>query len=161
MTSTTRQPVVRLTRRIPAPPASVYRAWLDPELIRRWFAPSTFAVTEAAVDERIGGRHSVHQRDEDGNDVGGFESRLLELEPDRRIVFAWGFVGPDRVPDPAHESQLTIELRPVGDDSTELTLTHERLDGLRALWPEVAEGVAGGWEQALAKLVAMTQEEAA
>jgi uncharacterized protein YndB with AHSA1/START domain len=152
MTATSQQPAVRLTRTIPASPARVYRAWLDPELIRRWFAPSDFTVSDATVDERVGGRHSVWHRNADG-DAGGFESQLLELVPDQRIVFAWGFVGPDRVPDPTHESRLTIELQPVGDGATELTLVHERLAGLRASFPEVAAGVSAGWAQALAKLV--------
>jgi len=35
---------VRLQRTIPAPPERVYRAWLDPELMRRWFAPAAFTV---------------------------------------------------------------------------------------------------------------------
>jgi uncharacterized protein YndB with AHSA1/START domain len=151
MTATAKQPAVRLTRTIPAPPDRVYRAWLDPAIIRRWFAPSGFSVCDAAVDERVGGRHSVHHDDGSG-DVGGFESQLLELVPDERMVFAWGFVGPDHVPDPAHESRLTIELRPVEGGQTELTLLHERLGGLQALLPHVADGVSMGWDQALAKL---------
>jgi uncharacterized protein YndB with AHSA1/START domain len=156
----TNPPAVHLVRTIPASPARVYRAWLDPEIIRRWFAPAQYTVAAAEVDERVGGRHSIHQLD-GGVDVGGFESRLLELIPDRRIVFAWGFVGPDRVPDPAHESLLTIELRPVGDDATELTLTHERLDGLRAALPVVAGAVTEGWNQAIIKLIAELSEDCA
>ena len=148
----TETPVVRLTRTIPAEPSRVYRAWLDPDLIRQWFAPSDWAVVDAAVDERVGGRHSIHHRDAAGSDVGGFESVLLDLVPDRRIVFAWGFVGPDHVADPDHESRLTIELRPVGESQTELTLVHERLDGLRAAMPAVFDGVTAGWTQALEKL---------
>jgi len=44
---------VRLQRRIPAPPDEVYRAWLDPELIRRWLAPAGPDVTRAEVAERV------------------------------------------------------------------------------------------------------------
>ncbi|MCW2542360.1 MAG: ATPase [Frankiales bacterium] len=158
--TTTHQPsqqdAVRLTRTILASPARVYRAWLDPDLIRRWFSPSDFTVSDAIVDERVGGRHSVWHRNADG-DLGGFESRLLELVPDERIVFAWGFVGPDRVADPTHESRLTIQLRPDGNGGTELTLVHERLAGLRASWPAVAAGVSDGWTQALTKLAKLVQ----
>ncbi|MDZ5446673.1 SRPBCC domain-containing protein [Micromonospora sp. 4G57] len=34
---------VRLHRDLPAPPEKVYRAWLDPDLLRRWLAPSGLA----------------------------------------------------------------------------------------------------------------------
>ena len=152
MTSTEHETAVRLTRTIATTPDRIYRAWLDPEIIRRWFAPADYSVSAANVDERVGGRHSIHTLDGEGNDIGGFESTLVELVPDRRIVFAWGFVGPDHVPDPTHESLLTIELRPVDDSHTELTLVHERLGGLRQALPEVAAQVSTGWTQALAKL---------
>jgi uncharacterized protein YndB with AHSA1/START domain len=152
-----RPAVVRLVRTIPAPPERVYRAWLDPDVIRRWFAPADFTVAEVAVDERVGGRHSIHHA-RDGVDLGGFESTLLELVPDRRIVFGWGFVGPDHVPDPDHESRLTIELEPVGIDQTELTLVHERLTAIRSAVPEVDTGVTDGWNQALTKLVHLAEE---
>ncbi len=81
MSTMTDAPVVRLTRTIPAASERVFRAWLEPELVRRWSAPADFAVVDAQIDERVGGRHSVHQVDATGADVGGFESELLELVP--------------------------------------------------------------------------------
>jgi uncharacterized protein YndB with AHSA1/START domain len=36
ITTPTTQPAVCLERLIPAPPEQVYRAWLDPQLVRRW-----------------------------------------------------------------------------------------------------------------------------
>ena len=45
-------PVVRLERVIPAPPREVYRAWLDPDLLRRWMAPGGLTVERAAVEMR-------------------------------------------------------------------------------------------------------------
>lgn len=147
------QTVVRLHRIIPAPPARVYRAWLDPELIVRWFAPAGMDTPRAEVDERVGGRYAIWHA-EAGADAGGFESELLELVPDRRIVFRWGFVGPERVADPAHDSVLTITLRDAPGGATELTLVHERLDALEAARPGIAAGARVGWGQALDKLAA-------
>jgi len=43
---------VRLERTIPATPHQVYRAWLEPELLRRWMAPGGLEVTRAEVDGR-------------------------------------------------------------------------------------------------------------
>ena len=148
MMSTDTTEAVRLNRVIAAPPSRIYRAWLDPELLRRWFAAGSMSVTRAEVDERVGGVFRIWQAS-DGEDAGGFESEIVELVPDERIVFNWHFVGPERDPDAV--SRLTITLREV-DGGTELTLVHERLGALRAALPEVADRVATGWALALDNL---------
>jgi uncharacterized protein YndB with AHSA1/START domain len=142
---------VRLERTIPAPPHRVYRAWLDPDLVRRWMAPGDLRVTRVEIDERVGGHYRVWQADQ-GTDGGGFECELLELVPDQRIVFRWGFVGPDRRDGPVYDSLLTITLREAPGGGTVLTLVHERLDDLAAALPEVADNVETGWRLVLDKL---------
>ena len=56
---TAERAAVRLRRTIFATPDRVYRAWLDPDLLRRWLAPPGFVVTRVEVDERPGGRWRV------------------------------------------------------------------------------------------------------
>jgi uncharacterized protein YndB with AHSA1/START domain len=146
--------LVRLQRTIPAPPDRVYRAWLEPDLMRRWFAPAGLEVTRAEVDERVGGHYRVWQASADG-DVGGFECELLELVPGERIVLRWRFVGPDRLDGPAYDSLLTVTLREAPGGETELTLVHERLEALQLERPDVADHVQRGWEMALDKLAAL------
>jgi hypothetical protein len=55
-----------------------------------------------------------------GTDAGGFDSELVELVPDGRIVWRWGFVGPQRREGPAFDSLLTITLHDAGDGFTKL-----------------------------------------
>jgi uncharacterized protein YndB with AHSA1/START domain len=143
---------VRLERTIPAPPHRVYRAWLEPELLRRWLAPAGYTTTRVEVDERVGGHHRTWHDDGDGA-AGGFDCELLELVPDRRLVFRWRFVGPDRIADPTHDSRLTITLAEAPGGATALTLLHERLAAVDAARPGMAEGARRGWEQALEHLV--------
>jgi uncharacterized protein YndB with AHSA1/START domain len=157
MTTTTENPVVRLTRTIPAPPELVYRAWLEPDLIDLWMAPGEMSVTRSEVDERVGGMLQVWQSRE-GSEVGGFESEILELDPGRRIVFRWGFVGPERGADPAQASLLTLTFGDAPDGATELTLVHERLDALETGMPGMADKVNMGWGLALDKLAATAWE---
>jgi uncharacterized protein YndB with AHSA1/START domain len=148
---------VRLQRTIPAPPERVYRAWLEPDLIRRWLAPAGLEVTGAEVDQRVGGHYRIWQAGSEG-DVGGFECELLELVPTERIVLRWGFVGPDRLAGPTYDSLLTVTFEEAPDGATQLTLVHERLDDLRAALPDVADKVGVGWEMALDKLAALAEE---
>jgi uncharacterized protein YndB with AHSA1/START domain len=135
----------------------VYRAWLDPELLRRWLAPGGLEVTRAEVDERVGGHYRIWQAGADGA-VGGFECELLELVPDRRIVFHWGLVGPERLSGPHYDSRLTITFDDAPGGATDLTLIHERLEDLFEAMPSLAEKFRPGWEMVLDKLAATVGE---
>lgn len=157
----TGQPAVRLERTIPASPAQVYRAWLDPELLVRWMAPGAYAVTRAEVDERIGGHFRIWHADPTGTAGGGFDGELAELVPGQRIAFRWGFVGPQRRHGAAFDSLLTVTLREAPDGGTVLTLVHERLGDLAAALPGVARNVGPGWEDALGKLAGVVGRDRA
>jgi uncharacterized protein YndB with AHSA1/START domain len=150
--NSTGQPAVRVERTIPASPAQVYRAWLDPELLTRWMVPAAYTVTRAEVDERVGGHFRIWHADPSGTAAGGFDAELAELVPGERIVFRWGFVGPQRRDGAAFDSLLTVTLREAPDGGTALTLIHERLDDLAAALPGVARSVGPGWEDVLGKL---------
>ena len=152
-TMTTGQTAVRVERTIPATPHQVYRAWLEPELLRRWMAPGGIEVTRAEVDERPGGHYRIWHADA-GTEAGGFDCEILELTPDERLVFRWGFTGPDRTAGPCYDSLLTVTLRAADGGGTVLTLVHERLDALAAAMPQVAANVGPGWESAFDKLPA-------
>lgn len=150
---------VQLERTLAAPPAEVYRAWLEPGLLRRWIGPGQWTATHAEVDARIGGQHRVWHVDPDGVDMGGTEGVFVELVPAERIVLRWQFVGPDRSTTAAEESLLTVTFRPgPRPNTTALTLVHERLDGLRAAHPEIAGLVEAGWASVLEKLKKLSPE---
>lgn len=140
---------------LPAPPHTVYRAWLTPEVLRQWLAPGHFECARAEVDERVGGRFRIWHTN-DGQAAGGFEAEILELVPDQRIRWQWGFVGPERTA--AYDSMLTVTLDATADGGTRLSLRHERLDELAAALPQVASQVENGWAEALDKLAVLTKD---
>jgi uncharacterized protein YndB with AHSA1/START domain len=141
---------VRMERIIPAPPQEVYRAWLDPDLVRRWMAPG-FEVGKVEIEERVGGGYRVWHM-ASGIHTGGFDCEILELVENQRLVFRWGFVGPERKDGPVFDSLLTITLRDSPGNATVLTLLHERLDQLAAGMPDAADKVEMGWSMVLEKL---------
>src|SRR4029077_18140755 len=60
--------VVGHERPLPAPRDRVYRAWLEPEVLRKWMSPGSLTVTRAEVDARPGGFHRIWH-----GDAGGFD----------------------------------------------------------------------------------------
>jgi uncharacterized protein YndB with AHSA1/START domain len=140
---------VELTRTIAAPRERVYRAFVDPEKLRRWLSPPRYLVTDAVVEERVGGRHRVELRGVD-DEQGGFDSVIRELVPGERLVLEFTFVGPE--PHAREDTLLTVTLCDAADGGTEVRLLHERI-GLAPPFDE--RSVNAGWNGALDKLVAL------
>lgn len=105
-------PVV-LTRRIAAPAALVFEFLVEPEKLMRWFG------VRGEVDPRAGGRFQV---DVTGSDV--VEGTYVEVLPDTRVVFTWGWIDSPSIPPGA--TTVAIDLQPDGDE-TVLTLAHSGL----------------------------------
>ncbi len=70
-------------------------------------APGSQEVTRVEIEERPGGVWRTWKAD-GGVIVGGFDSELLELVPGRRLVFRWGFIGPQRHQGPSFDTLLTV-----------------------------------------------------
>lgn len=75
-----------LTRIIDAPPAKLWRAWTEPDLLKSWFCPAPWRVSEADLDLRPGGRNRIIMNGPDGEVVAN-EGVYLEIVPERKLVF--------------------------------------------------------------------------
>lgn len=122
-----------LERRVAAPIGTVFRFLTEGELWARWQGAS------AELEPRPGGRFRMTMR------TGQIaEGTFLEVEPERRIVFTWGWKGHDLVP--PGSSTVEIDLVPDGD-GTLLRLTHRGLPTVEEL-----DLHAAGWRHYLARL---------
>jgi uncharacterized protein YndB with AHSA1/START domain len=140
---------VALERVIRAPRSKVYRAFLDPAVLEQWMGPDGYSVTVATVDERAGGEHRVEMLDA-GGDHHTFDSTILELVPDERIVLTFRFAPG------AEDTLLTVTFRDAEEGGTQLRLEHERI----TLTPPIdTQSVDAGWTQTLAKLAAYFDKE--
>ena len=139
--NTAEKPAIKITRTYNAPREKVFRAWTDPEVIKKWFAPSDeFAVPEVQVDAKVGGRYRIVMRSPDGeyHRVGGVYREYL---PPARLVFTWAWESTPEI-----ESLVTVEFKDLGK-STELVLTHERFAD-----EEARDKHQQGWNGCLARL---------
>lgn len=109
-------PLVRIVREFDAPPAKVYRAHTDPELIARWLAPRDHEIRLEQWDCRTGGSYR-YLHTSDGKEFG-FRGCFHELRPDELIVQTFTYEG---FPDGVALERVVFE--PIGDGRTRLVAT--------------------------------------
>jgi uncharacterized protein YndB with AHSA1/START domain len=125
---------VVVTRVIAASPATVFSFFTD---IERWIAWQGVA---GEIDARTGGALQITMP---GGQVAS--GRFIEVIPEQRLVFTWGWEGEDPPVRPG-STTVVIELEPDGA-GTLLRLTHSALAP-----PPVAEHHRAGWENYLERL---------
>jgi uncharacterized protein YndB with AHSA1/START domain len=136
-------PLVRITREFDAPPAKVFRAHTDPELVQRWLGPRGLELHIDRYDCSTGGSYRyVHT---DGDESYAFYGSFHEVRPSERIVQTFTYEGfPDAV------SLDTLTLEDLGEGRTRLVATSlfdsfEARDGMVASGMET--GVREGYER--------------
>jgi uncharacterized protein YndB with AHSA1/START domain len=83
---------VLIEREFAAPKHVVYRAFTEPDLIRRWWHARRGEVTVVEVDLRVGGSWRYAMVTPDGREVA-FHGSYLEIVPGERIVTTELFEG--------------------------------------------------------------------
>jgi uncharacterized protein YndB with AHSA1/START domain len=133
---------LQIKRTFRAPREKVFRAWTDRAELARWFAPSAeYSTVVPELEFRIGGRYRVEMHHKDGN-VHSVYGTYQEIKPPEKVVFTWRWDG-NASPE---DSLVTIEFHDLGN-STEVTLTHERLPNL-----EERDKHAQGWNGCMEQL---------
>ncbi|HEY8550171.1 MAG TPA: SRPBCC family protein [Vicinamibacterales bacterium] len=109
---------VKVTRSFRAPRALVYRAYTEPQLIRRWMTGYPgWSMTVCEMDVRVGGNYRWRWRSDEKGDEFGFSGTFREVEPAARLVHTEAF-------DPG-----TVGGEYPGEGAL-ITLTFEETDGI-------------------------------
>jgi uncharacterized protein YndB with AHSA1/START domain len=133
---------LRLVRTFDASPELVYRAWTDPDVMKKWFAPQGMSTPIAEVDPKVGGKYRIGMKSADG-ELYVTTGTYREIKPSEKLVLTWQW---ENSPSDSPDTLLTLEFRKAGPH-TELTLTHENF-----ATEELVKDHQEGWEGALSKL---------
>ena len=115
-----RQDIV-VTREFAAPPALVFAAMTDPELIPRWWGPDGFTAPLARMDVRPGGASLVSMRSPDGFELYNTWTYGV-VEAPRRLEYVLRFCDASGRPVPPSSLGLPADI-PADGVPHELTLT--------------------------------------
>ncbi len=112
---------LNLRRTFKASREKVFRAWTDPEELKKWWGPEGYSTPSAEVDLRIGGKYRLGMMKLPDGEIFYLSGIFREVRPPERVVYTWLWEGhPER-----GETLVTVEFRDLGT-ATEVILTHER-----------------------------------
>jgi len=133
----------------------VWRAWTEPEMVKRWWGPKGFTAPSSEIDLRIGGRYLSCMRAPDGKDYWS-TGTYREIRPLEMIVATDSFADEaGNVVSAAQygmsadfplEMEVTVTFEERGD-RTVLTLRHAGVPAREHL-----EDMRQGWNESLDKL---------
>ncbi|MDH3731905.1 MAG: SRPBCC domain-containing protein [Gemmatimonadota bacterium] len=139
------QTSLSITKVIPAGRDAVFRAWTDPEEMRKWSCPEGAEVAGLTVDLRVGGAFRIEMKGEDGSEYTAFGT-YREIDAPNRLVYTWDWEQPDHA---VGETVVTVTFNDLGE-STEIVLEHDLFPAVEAV-----EGHRQGWTSALAQFEAL------
>jgi uncharacterized protein YndB with AHSA1/START domain len=136
-------PLVQITREFDAPPAKVFRAHTDPDLVVQWQGPKAVQARIEHYDCRTGGSYRyVHTHD---GVEHAFHGSFHEVRPAELIVQTFAYEG---FPDSVALEKLVLEELPGGGTrlvATSLVDSFEARDAFLASGMEI--GVREGYQR--------------
>ncbi|MES2503579.1 MAG: SRPBCC family protein [Myxococcota bacterium] len=140
---------VTLHRVFSAPPERVYRAFLDPDAIVKWFPPHGFTCKVHQMDPNVGGTYRMSFTNFSTGKSHAFGGSYQELVPGQKIRYT------DKFEDPSlpGEMPVTVAFKEV-ICGTEMHLTQENI-------PEAipVEMCYLGWQECMTQLALVVEPD--
>lgn len=153
-TTTEKQKTISVKRTLNLPLTSVWKAFTEPESMKKWWGPEEYTCPDCAIDFNVGGKFLASMQGLDGNKIWS-TGTYREIEVLKKIVNTDSFSDSNGNIVPAShynmpgewdpEALVTIELEAV-DGQTNLSLTHAGLP------VEITDECMKGWQSSFDKL---------
>jgi uncharacterized protein YndB with AHSA1/START domain len=160
MTDSASQDLV-VVRHFDAPRAAVWKAWTDPEQLKKWWSPKDCTTPSVTIDVKVGGKLLFCMSMPDGKEVWG-TGTFKEVVPMEKLVYADNFadkdgniVSADTYGMPADFPKDLIVTVVFEDDGqgTKMTLTHS---GMPA--GKMKDMTGDGWNEMFDKMGEIIQK---
>jgi uncharacterized protein YndB with AHSA1/START domain len=141
---------VKMHRVLRAPPARVYRAFIEPQALAKWLPPNGFTCEVHSMDAKVGGGFRMSFTNFDTGHSHSFGGEYLELKPNEKLRYT------DRFDDPnlAGEIMVTVLLKQVSC-GTEIDITQANIPELIPL-----EMCYLGWQDSMRQLADLVETAA-
>lgn len=141
--------IVTLSRVLRAPAERIYRAFITPDAVAKWFPPHGFTATVHQLDAIVGGSYRMSFTNFANGKAHSFSGEFLEMVQNERLVYS------DRFEDPNLSGAMTttVSLRSVSC-GTELTVVQEGIPE-----PIPVELCYLGWQETLVLLAQLVEAD--
>lgn len=140
---------IKLHRVLRAPPEKVYRAFLEPGALAKWFPPHGFTCKIHHTDAAVGGRFKMSFTNFTTGNSHSFGGKYLELVPHETIRYTDEFDDPNL----PGEMEVTITLKAVSVG----TEVHIEQVGVPDVIP--TEACYLGWQESLIQLAMLVEPD--
>jgi uncharacterized protein YndB with AHSA1/START domain len=129
--------VLEIERVLPAAPEVVFRAFVDPDELARWWGPAGFTIPGLSFPARVGDTYRIEMQPPAG-DAFALTGEFQAVDPPIRLVYTFSWEDPD--PDDV-ETLVRLSFRDLGE-TTEVSLsqgvfkTDARLELHRGGWTD-------------------------
>lgn len=148
------QKTILMQRNLDLPLDTVWKAWTEPEMCKKWWGPKDYTCPSCTIDLRVGGKCIASMKGPDGKEIWS-TGTYKEIVPEKRLVYADNFSDSKGNTISASEAGMpgnwpkdlpvTVEFEEK-DGKTVMKLRHE---GIPA---EMYDECIQGWEQCFDKL---------
>jgi uncharacterized protein YndB with AHSA1/START domain len=144
-----------ITRIFDAPRELVFKAWTEPERMKKWWGPKNFTAPVIKIDLRIGGKFLGCMRDQEGREYWS-TGTYKEIKFPEKIVCTDSFADENGNVVPASHYGMAEDFPP----EMLITVTFEDLNGKTSMTlvhsglpaGEMGEMASAGWSESLDKL---------
>jgi uncharacterized protein YndB with AHSA1/START domain len=147
MTEIGQQIALELEHRYAAPREQVFDAWINTDVLKRWWAAQpTWETPLAEVDAREGGAYRLSMRTDEG-EVHTVRGEFTEVSPPERLAYTWSWEeGPDAAMAGSEETLVVVDFLEDGD-GTLVKLTHSGFAS-----EQIRDMHSHGWAAVMANL---------
>jgi uncharacterized protein YndB with AHSA1/START domain len=156
---------ITIERVFDAPRERVWKAWTDPDLVKKWWGPEGFSAPSIKLDFREGGKYTYAMHGPEGSewDRDMYSSGVFnEIVPNEKIVTTDYFSDAEgNMIKPSAEGQdedfptemtVTITFEDTDDGKTKLTIFYPKAENEAQFEAMLKSGMKEGWGSSLDKL---------
>ncbi len=156
---------IEITRVFDAPRELIWKAWTDPEMIKKWWGPEGFTAPNIKVDLTVGGKYIFAMKGPEGSEwdqVMYSAGTYKEIVPHEKIVVSDYFSDEEgnKLPpmtfgqqqDFPDEMTVTILFEELSDGKTKLSVNYPKPETEAQMNAMLASQMEEGWKSSLNKL---------
>jgi uncharacterized protein YndB with AHSA1/START domain len=156
---------ITIERVFDAPREMIWRAWTEPEMVKRWWGPQGFTAPSIKIDLRVGGKYVFCMHGPKGSE---FDKDLYsagvykEIVPMEKLAVTDYFSDAEgnkidpavygMTPDTPAEMDVVVKFEEAEGGKTKLTIKYPRPESEEKFQAMLTSGMVEGWNSSLDKL---------